>query len=91
MNDVKKKKTTENGRELIGKIVSMKMQKTVIVAVDHVFQHPLYRKSMRRTRRFHVHNEMTDLKMGDFVKISETKPISKNIHFIIKEKIVLNK
>lgn len=90
-NDVKTKKASEHSRELIGKIVSAKMQKTVIVAVDHVFQHPLYRKSMKRTRRFHVHNELTDVKVGDFVKISETKPISKKIHFMVKEKIVLNK
>lgn len=91
MNKDASQKKAQLVREFIGRVVSTKLNKTVVVAVDHVFQHPLYRKSMKRTRKFQAHNTELSLNVGDFVKIVETKPISKLKHFQVKEKIQLNK
>ena len=70
-----------------GKVVSTKMQKTVVVEVERTFRHPLYKKIIRRQKRFKAHNEKFDLKEGDFIKIRETRPISKVKHFLVIEKI----
>ncbi len=70
-----------------GKVVSTKMQKTVVVEVERTFRHPLYKKIIRRQKRFKAHNEKFDLKEGDFIKIRETRPISKDKHFLVIEKI----
>ena len=60
-----------------GRVVSDKMQKTVVVAVDYLKPHPLYRKIIRRTSKFHVHDERDECRMGDTVRIGETRPLSK--------------
>lgn len=70
-----------------GKVVSTRMQKTVIVAVPRVWRHPLYKKAMTRTTRYVCHNDALTLAVGDSVKISETKPISRKKHFQVIEKI----
>ncbi|PIP15194.1 30S ribosomal protein S17 [Candidatus Roizmanbacteria bacterium CG_4_10_14_0_8_um_filter_35_28] len=72
---------------LIGKVVSNKMLKTVVVMVERKFRYPLYKKVITRHKKYQVHNEDLQLNVGDIVKISETKPISKNKHFIVIEKI----
>ncbi len=83
-----KQQTTETkGKELIGKVVSTKMKKTVVVLVAHSFAHPLYKKMMRRTKRYACHNESLDLKVGDTVHIAETKPMSRRKHFMVVEKV----
>lgn len=74
-------------KEFIGKVVSTNMAKTVIVSVEHDWRHPLYRKSISRSKRFACHNESLALSVGDTVKIAETKPISRRKHFRIVEKI----
>jgi len=61
----------------IGKVVSNKMAKTVVVKVERRVQHPLFKKMVIRSKRYYAHNEREDLKVGDTVKIVETKPISK--------------
>jgi small subunit ribosomal protein S17 len=61
----------------VGRVVSDKMQKTVVVAVDYLKPHPLYRKIIRRTSKFHVHDERDECRMGDTVRIGETRPLSK--------------
>lgn len=61
-----------------GAVVSDKMEKTIVVAVQTVITHPLYKKRMRRTRRFQAHDENNDAHTGDIVRIAETRPISKN-------------
>ncbi|MDH5476813.1 MAG: 30S ribosomal protein S17 [Nitrospinota bacterium] len=61
----------------IGKVVSNKMAKTVVVKVERRVQHPLFKKIVIRSKRYYAHNEREDLKVGDTVKIVETKPISK--------------
>ena len=60
-----------------GRVVSDKMQKTVVVAVDYLKPHPLYRKIIRRTNKFHAHDERDECRMGDTVRIGETRPLSK--------------
>lgn len=61
-----------------GRVVSDKMEKTIVVAVENVVEHPLYKKRVRRTRRFQAHDEANEAQVGDVVRIGETRPISKN-------------
>lgn len=70
----------------IGKVVSTKMNNAVVVerSIDH--QHPLYKKIIRREHRMKAMSDM-DVKVGDIVKITETRPVSKDIHFKVVEKI----
>lgn len=75
------------GKTFEGVISSTKMQNTVIVTVVFISKHPLYKKIIRKSRRFAVHNTLSDLKVGDTVKIRESKPISKTKHFVVVEKI----
>ncbi|QCX33845.1 30S ribosomal protein S17 [Caloramator sp. E03] len=62
----------------IGKVVSDKMQKTIVVAVETKVSHPLYGKTVNRTTKFKAHDENNDAKIGDIVKIMETRPLSKD-------------
>ena len=61
-----------------GTVVSDKMQKTIVVAVESMVEHPLYKKRIRRTRRFKAHDENNEAHSGDVVRIAETRPISKD-------------
>lgn len=72
---------------MIGTVVGTVKDKTVKVAVVRLFRHAMYRKTLRRTHTFLVHAEGMELAHGDRVRIVETKPISKNKHFRILEKI----
>ena len=60
----------------IGKVVSNKMDKTIVVAVKDSVQHPLYKKIMKRTVKFKAHDEKNECGVGDRVEIMETRPIS---------------
>lgn len=71
----------------VGRVVSDKMEKTVVVAVDSVRRHPLYRKRMTRTSRFLAHDEQNRCKPGDVVRIEETRPMSKRKRWIVREVI----
>lgn len=71
---------------LMGKIISTKMTKTVVVEVEWIFRHPIYKKVIRRHKKFKAHNEKFKLKKGDLVKIKECRPISKDKHFLVIEK-----
>lgn len=75
-------------KKLIGKVVSTKMKKTVVVEVERVFSHPKYRKVVKRHKKYKAHNENIDLKVGDLVEIVETRPISKDKHFEVVRKII---
>ena len=59
-----------------GKVVSNKMDKTVVVAVTRLFQHPVYKKTVKRVTKFKAHDEKNRCQIGDTVKIIETKPLS---------------
>lgn len=60
-----------------GKVVSNKMDKTVVVAVTRIFQHPKYKKTIKRITKFKAHDENNKCKIGDIVRIIETRPLSK--------------
>lgn len=61
----------------IGKVVSNKMDKTIVVAIETLVSHPLYKKSVKRTTKFKAHDENNECNIGDRVKIMETRPLSK--------------
>jgi small subunit ribosomal protein S17 len=61
----------------IGKVVSDKMDKTIVVAIETLVRHPLYGKSVKRTTKFKAHDENNECKIGDRVRIMETRPLSK--------------
>jgi|GraSoiStandDraft_30_1057271.scaffolds.fasta_scaffold2687347_2 small subunit ribosomal protein S17 len=65
-------------RTKTGRVVSDKMEKTIVVAVENLVEHPLYKKRLRRTKRFQAHDESGEAHVGDVVRIGETRPISKN-------------
>ncbi|MCY0902242.1 MAG: 30S ribosomal protein S17 [Firmicutes bacterium] len=69
----------------IGKVVSDKMNKTVVVAVVTTKEHPLYRKRVKHTQKFKAHDEHNEAKVGDVVTIMETRPISKDKNWRIVE------
>ena len=69
--------TTINRKQKVGRVVSDKMNKTVVVAVDYLRPHPLYRKTVRKTHKFYAHDENNDCHMGDIVRIEETRPLSR--------------
>lgn len=60
-----------------GKVVSDKMDKTIVVAVEDHVKHPLYKKIVKRTYKLHAHDENNECKVGDTVKVMETRPLSK--------------
>lgn len=62
----------------IGKVVSDKMDKTIVVAVEDSVKHPLYKKIVKRTQRFKAHDEKNECGIGDRVRIMETRPLSKD-------------
>ena len=61
----------------IGTVVSDKMNKTVVVAVERRYAHPLYGKQVTRTKKYHAHDENNEFHIGDTVRIMETRPLSK--------------
>lgn len=75
----------ENKRTKVGVVVSTKMMKTVVVAVQNVVQHGMYQKYIRRTSKFLAHNERPDLNVGDRVVIEETRPMSKRKRWNVRE------
>lgn len=75
-------------KERVGLVVSDKMEKTVVVAVENRAPHPKYRKIMVRTKRYKVHDEENQCKVGDRVRIQETRPLSRTKRWAIVE--VLN-
>jgi small subunit ribosomal protein S17 len=68
-----------NDRKIrVGKVVSDKMDKTVVIAIERLVQHPLYKKSIKKTMRLKAHDENNDSHIGDVVSIMETRPLSKD-------------
>ncbi len=71
--------------ELVGKVVSASNDKTITVLVETHKMHPLYHKRVKSSKKYSVHDETNKAKVGDVVRIIETKPISKTKHFYLKE------
>ncbi|WP_432404479.1 30S ribosomal protein S17 [Wukongibacter sp. M2B1] len=69
----------------IGRIVSDKMNKTAVVAVEEFVRHPLYGKAVKRTKKFKAHDENNECKIGDKVRIMETRPLSKDKRWRVAE------
>ncbi|RMG68839.1 MAG: 30S ribosomal protein S17 [Calditrichaeota bacterium] len=69
----------------VGVVVSDKMDKTVVVAVERLVQHPLYKKYIRKTTKFKAHDEKNEAQVGDKVRIMETRPLSKTKRWRVVE------
>jgi small subunit ribosomal protein S17 len=77
MSEPAKTPAAKNQRQLTGRVVSDKMEKTVTVLVERQVMHPVIGKVVKRTKKYHAHNEGNDAKLGDKVVIEECRPISK--------------
>ncbi|MBS0168829.1 MAG: 30S ribosomal protein S17 [Nitrospira sp.] len=75
------KEGQEHRRQWFGNVVSNKMNKTVVVAVERSVIHPVYKKVLRRVTKLKAHDEGNVCKVGDRVQLSETRPISKDKHW----------
>jgi len=71
----------------IGVVTSNKMAKTITVAVERKVKHPIYGKFVKKTTSFHAHDEKSEAKTGDVVKIMETRPLSKTKRWLLVEVI----
>jgi small subunit ribosomal protein S17 len=69
-------------RVLQGVVVSDKNDKTIVVEVERRYTHPLLKKTVRRSKKFHAHDEDNTFKVGDVVRIQESRPISKNKRWV---------
>jgi small subunit ribosomal protein S17 len=74
-------------KTVIGKVVSTKMNKTIVVEVTRNFPHRLYRRVMSRSKKFYAHDEKNTAHLGDVVEIEETRPLSKLKRWRLKEVI----
>ena len=74
-----------NRKQLIGKVVSNKMNKSIVVEIESLVMHSLYKKSVRRTKSIKSHDEKNECSIGDIVKIEETRPISKEKRYRLIE------
>ncbi|AFZ29557.1 MULTISPECIES: 30S ribosomal protein S17 [Chroococcaceae] len=72
-------------KERVGVVVSDKMEKTVVVAVENRAPHPKYGKIVVQTRRYKAHDEANECKEGDRVRIQETRPLSRTKRWVVKE------
>ena len=71
--------------EKIGEVVSTKMQKTIVVAVEMRKAHPKYKRIVRSTKKFYAHDELSSARLGDVVRIRETRPLSKLKRWALEE------
>ena len=71
----------------VGVVTSNKMDKTITVAVVRKLKHPKYGKFLKKTKKFHAHDEKNEYKVGDLVEITETRPMSREKHFEVSRKI----
>jgi len=78
MADVQSEATVESRRnEKVGQVVSTKMQKTIVVEVEMRKAHPKYKRIVRSSKKFYAHDEQNSARVGDLVRIRETRPLSK--------------
>ena len=75
-------------KEMVGTVVSDKMQKTVVVAVENRFPHPIYQKIISRTTRYKAHDANDDCKVGDRVRIKESRPMSSQKRWTVSEVLI---
>jgi len=65
-------------KQQIGKVISNKMDKTIVVEIENLVMHPLYKKSVKRTKKIKSHDERNECSVGDLVRIEESRPLSKD-------------
>jgi small subunit ribosomal protein S17 len=75
----------EQRRVLVGRVVSDKMDKTIVVDVERITRHPLYGKVMRHHKRYKAHDEDNTCRVGDLVRVIESRPISKDKRWVVTE------
>ncbi|MDQ2891265.1 MAG: 30S ribosomal protein S17 [Gemmatimonadota bacterium] len=85
-NGTSRETEVRNARKVrTGTVVSDKMEKTVVVAIERRVKHPVYGKMMTRTKKLKAHDEQNSAKLGDTVRIMETRPLSKDKRFRVVE------
>ncbi len=72
-------------KQVVGKVISDKMNKTIVVEIKKLIMHPLYKKFVRRTKKIKSHDEKNLCGIGDIVKVVETRPISKDKRYNLVE------
>jgi len=72
-------------QQKVGTVVSNKMNKTIVVAVESLKKHRIYKRTYRQTKRFHAHDEQNSCQIGDVVRIEESRPLSKTKHWRLVE------
>lgn len=70
-------------RSLMGRVISDKMDKTIVVLLERQIQHPIYGKFIKRSKKYHVHDENNESKVGDTVTFKECRPLSKSKHWTL--------
>ena len=88
MSEAQSSATRRHRATRIGKVVSDKMNKTIIVEVERRVQHAEYTRTIKRTSRFHAHDEGNTAHVGDRVRIEETRPLSKQKRWRLREILV---
>jgi len=76
-----------NPRTVVGKVMSNKMQKTIVVMVERIVKHPKYGKIMKRRSKLHAHDENQQCNIGDTVRIQESRPLSKLKNWVLVDVI----
>jgi len=76
---------TTSRKTRVGKVVSDKMDKTVVVTVEDRVAHPIYKKIIKKTYRLKAHDELNECSVGDIVKVMETRPLSKDKRWRVVE------
>jgi small subunit ribosomal protein S17 len=84
-------KTESKARTLVGKVVSDKMQKTIVVLVERTVKHPKYGKFVKKTSVFKAHDEKQECQVGERVIIQESRPLSKTKRWTLVKKVTLGK
>ncbi|KAH0461077.1 hypothetical protein IEQ34_008652 [Dendrobium chrysotoxum] len=72
-------------KSVVGMVVSNKMQKSVVVAVDRLFHHKLYNRYVKRTSKFMAHDEHNECSIGDRVRLDPSRPLSRHKHWVVAE------
>lgn len=75
----------DNRKQLIGKVVSNKMEKTIVVLIENLVKHKLYKKPVRSSKKVKSHDDKNECSIGDLVKIEETRPLSKDKRYRLVE------
>jgi small subunit ribosomal protein S17 len=65
-------------KEIVGRVTSNKMDKSIVIAVERKVKHPIYKKFLKKTSKFMAHDEKNEANIGDMVEVMETRPLSKN-------------